>query len=514
MINQADDSLQVEPSPPLLNKTIWAAVASLSAVGGRFIAGIVTARLLGPYGAGRLAYLLWLVDITVTVAGLGLTSTITRFFADLQGQGRKSLAANLSRWIFVRYFALTVLGGGSVAVIGHLSTSNEATASTWAVLVFYFCFQSLSTVMLAELAGRQRFDLSARINIISSAFLVIGVSVGTSVFGLTGTVAGYLAGVALPGILSFAMLRVGDGRETLPVELRQRVVRLAGYQWLNAIVSAFVWSRIEVFFLNRYWDSRMVAMFTIGSGLAVLAGQGPSMLIAPLMPHFAELVGGNDLDRVKRTYSMTTCLTALMLFPLALGLAAITPTLLPMLYGEAFRDAVPNAVVLVAFSSVNIVNVSTAMLLGLERARFLFWVNLPFALLSVISGITVMSRFGAQGAAWSRAILQTGIVFVVVWYVRYRVKFKTPFGQLSRIMACAFVSAVAAFLIVHFMWTPISIVAAICGGAVVYFCAVRFLRPLRPEDVSYLQQAMQRLPARYVGPASGLARWFLVGNEH
>ncbi len=121
--------------------------------------------------------------------------------------------------------------------------------------------QGLAALNTAHLTGSQRFNTLAKVNAVSSASLVIGLIAGVHFFGVIGGLAGYIAGALFPAALSLSMmLREGDGGSQPDPELRARVWKYAVTTWLAAIVSSIVWSRAEIFFIDRYWSAHEAAI--------------------------------------------------------------------------------------------------------------------------------------------------------------------------------------------------------------------------------------------------------------
>jgi O-antigen/teichoic acid export membrane protein len=133
----------------------------------------------------------------------------------------------------------------------------------------------------------------------------------------------------------------------LAVDIRVRASRYALYAWAGALSSAFVWSRAEVFFLNRSAGSAAVGLFSVGVTLANLASQGPMLLTAGLLPYFAQAFGKGALAEMREAYASATRVLAFLVFPACFGMAAVLPTLLPLLYGRPFAGALPAATILV-----------------------------------------------------------------------------------------------------------------------------------------------------------------------
>lgn len=489
------------PKRSLLHKTGWSALASVGPIGGRFLLAVMTARWLGPEGAGRLAYLLFLAEAIATLTGFGLQSSVTRFVADLEGQGQRVKAEALTHWLYSRYLLLAVLGAAILAAVPPAFGSRAVPADLWLWLGGVFLAQALGAFYIAYLSGRQRFDLAARLNWYSGLILVAGGMLGTVFFGLAGTLAGYLAGSLPPAVLSLRLLGRAH-RNTSPVldrDLRSRCLRYAMFAWLAAMVSTLVWSRMEVFFLERYWGAQAVAMFTVGITLSALATQGPMLLSGALMPHFAESAGLRDSQALRRAYAAGTRLLAVLLFPMCLGLASLTPVLLPALYGNAFRPAVPSAMVLIAFSSLAFAGVASALVYGSGRSWFVAASGLSGAVLSLAGCLLVVPVWGSLGAAWSRSLVQTAMVALGTWYIARKLSCPAPIRALGKTLLAASLAAGSSYLIVSVADGLASVAPAIAAAAVVYLIAVRRLAILEPEDVRVIRGALDKL--------AGAARW-------
>ena len=65
-------------------------------------------------------------------------------------------------------------------------------------------------------------------------------------------------------------------------ETVRRTIRYARFAGAAAVANSFVWSRIEIFFLDRYWGREEIAFFSIALMLSSMASQGPALLTGAL----------------------------------------------------------------------------------------------------------------------------------------------------------------------------------------------------------------------------------------
>jgi O-antigen/teichoic acid export membrane protein len=484
----------VPRSESLLSKTGFSAVAGLIAVLGRMVAGIAAMRMLGRDVAGQLAYLLWVGETLAIINGLGLPAAATRFIADLKGQGMSAETA-IVRWTYPRFVVLAIVGTVIAIFVGRSTTlTSQSPMLGWSFGV-YFLAVAMGTFHMACLAGHQNFQKIARLNTYSSILLVSAVLVLTPIWGLQGALLAYLAG-ALP--LAFARIRVGgklmQSPEMFP-QLRSRVLWYALYTWYGAVMAALTWSRAEIFFLKTYWGDAEVSMFTVGVSLSLLATQGPTLLAGALLAHFAQLRGAGETEQIKALFISGTRLMALLLFPLCFGLASITSVLLPLVYGDEFVAAVPNAVVLIASSIVVISTVSTSLLYAMEKAKVIAIMSTVGAIATIAGGTIIVAKYGAWGAAWSRLTVQIGMVLLTMVYLTRVLQVCVPYADLIKTLLAA---ALAAGSCAVAVWRFGPIVGVVCGiplAVCVYFVLVRYAHLLHSDDLDPVRRLVARLPA-------------------
>ena len=127
----------------LASKTGWSAVASVCSLFGRLIAQIMIARMLGPDGVGRIAYIIWLIEIAYVFSCFGLPTSLTRYLAELHGQKKTEPAARFAQWVFVRYLVLALLCSAVVGVLFFRSSQYAGAESVLPSLIVLFLSRCL-----------------------------------------------------------------------------------------------------------------------------------------------------------------------------------------------------------------------------------------------------------------------------------------------------------------------------------------------------------------------------------
>lgn len=500
MSGASDAEVRIPPPPAgqFARNSGFGTIAGLGTAVGSVMTSVILAHTLGVEGTGAVAFALWGVMVAATIADLGGQASLARYLPELAAAGRpreaQRVAALLRRVLLLSSIA-AVAGFGLFAFWEwHVTRLSPSMAATWALVGLACGLQTLAGFTSGYLRGVQRFDRLAVLTACSVVLQLACVAVGSIILGIPGALAGYCTGSLLPAML--CLVRSPERRPLSP-ELRTRLRRYAFYSWAGALASTFVWSRAELFFLQRSSGSGAVGLFTVGVTLANMAAQGPILLTAGLLPYFAESFGKRALDDMREAYATATRVLGFLVLPVCFGLAAVMPTVLPLIYGQAFADAVPSATVLVIAAGIGTTSsVGTSVLLALERSDFIFLSGVLTALLSVCAGFTVIPAFGLMGAAWARCLVQITAVALGSWFIYRRLGFPLPFGGLARLVLAALACAAAARVVITVVPGPRSLAAAVLAGAITYLIAVRMLGALPARDRDRLRALAGMLPSR------------------
>ena len=494
---------------PLVQKTAWSTAANACTALGNVLASVLVARTLGPDGAGLTAYLTWAAATGVLIVTIGMPAALQRYVAEFHGANDDAGALQLARGLVRRIvgIALAVTIAGAVGVLLFQDGSRVALA-----LLVLFAAHAGAEAYRSWLLGAQRFCVATQVAVATVVLQLVGVTLGSMHFGVPGAVLGYALGLLVPAVGAVRIALLPTEIRTTTDELRVRLRRYSRETYLALVVSLVAWSQLEVVFLRPTWGDHGVAMFTTGLIVARLAAHGPTLLAGGLLPHLTERATAGDVEAVRRTYGSATRILGALAMPLCFGAAAISPHLIPVLYGDAFREAIPAAVVLCTTSAIGATAAAgSALLYAMERSRFVLLSGIVGAALAVAGFALVIPAAGALGAAATRGAVQLGMVAIGTWYIARRLQVPVPLGSLGRSAVAAALCAAAATACIHTLTAPLSIGVAIVAGAAVYALAARALRTMESDDTRALSDAVALLPSILRGPCGAAIR-FVTGT--
>jgi O-antigen/teichoic acid export membrane protein len=496
----------------IVQNSLLSAVAGGATLMAGFASTILVARLLGVAATGAVAYAIWLATMGVTLLDLGAQATLARYLPELR-QRDPVAADDFEASLFRPYLAITL---ATVAVVGGLAVAfgmSPPGAGGWmsVATVGLLCVsQSLANYGLGTLRGRQAFRTAALTTLVSMAVQLLCVIGGALLFGEIGVLAGYGLGSAPLALRALWLLRRPAARSA---GVDRRHLSFAAYTWAGGLASALVWSRSEVFFLQRSWGPEPVALLTAGFTFANLAAQGPMLLTGALLPFFSERVA-TDRAAVDRAFASGTRVLAFLALPLCFGAAGVMPALIAVVFGPHFAAAsLPGSIIVIAAALAAPGAVGTHVMYARDRSDFIFLSNAVGAVLSVLAGIVVIPRYGLLGAACSRAAIQ---LLLVVWgfsFLRLRLKCPVPVNSLARLTVCAALCAASARLMLNALPGPAALVPAVVAGAAVYFISVRSLGALPEDDLARLLALQDRIPKALRWAPTRLASYLSGGQS-
>jgi O-antigen/teichoic acid export membrane protein len=498
----------------LAQNSLISGVAAVATNLAGFLSTVIVARLVGIEGTGVVSFSAAIATIAIALFDLGIQTTLARFVPEVEATGGehqvRALVWHLLR-IFIAANLVLFLGLSGIGLYYYAIDPSKLAWVTaenfrenplfWGITAAFCLVQALAFFETAYLKGRQHFRELTVISIVSMIVQLSAVVVATWFYGIVGALLGAFFG---PAYLAARALRHRPG-ETRPVQvLRQRVMRFSSLTLAAQILSTLMTTRLEVLFLEWSWGTTAVGLFTVSLTLANMACV-PMFLCTALLPHLSSLVGEDALERTRDTYRYSLRLLALIVLPGCFGLAAITPALLPAIYGPAFRDAVPSAMLLITFSAcITLSTVPTTFLLAREQGRLVMIVSAIGAALTILSGLTLIPLFGTIGGAVGRALMHAVVFAMALYLLAARLGCRPPIGDLLRILLAAMTCGAVAFAVVSWWQGWPAIMLAIVAGVVTYGVALRLFGALHQSDAARIRRSLGLLPGLLQHPGAVL----------
>lgn len=459
----------------LARNSLWSGIGSIGNSIGTLICSIAIARILGPEGAGHWAYIIWLSATVGAIMGFGLPETLTRYIAECRGKNLQQQANDLISDILKSSFFFTVIG--CIITIAILVNGNNYTIQILYISGFLFIAQQASILARAYLCGEQKFQLLAYWMIASTITQILLIFIGSHIWGVAGAVGSYGLGVMVLGLslgYAFKQIRYENFSQS---HFYERVKNYALITWLSTIISMLVWQRMEIAFLQHYYNSREVGIFSVGLTTASIVSQAPVYFSGALVPFFAQNFGQNDNVTISRTFFFGIKFIGALIFPICFIGAALSQPLVEFLYGSTFSDSsIVAAIMLIATAFGGTSTVQTALVQGMNQPWFICIAGIIGIVLITIVGFKVIPVWGIVGATIGKASIQILMVLLGTWYITQVLKFPFPFISLLKIITASTVCGVSAYICYYALRGWIGFLVAGLIGVVSYILFGRIIR--------------------------------------
>lgn len=480
----------------VLKSSLFNLTATLVSLLAGFAVSILNARLLGPEGSGLAAFALWFATSASALTDRGMPQTMLRSLG-LQKDDPLNAWKATTRTAFSLFIRPVFAAALATAGYGLWTTWDSGTERGlfWAAALLLFLCYTLFAFTIATARGRGNFREVAVNTVTGSLLQLPFIVAGAHFLGAAGAIAG-MAVRFVPQL--FNIRRYVDlSLRPDPARLTPEMRRYARQMWLSDLIDVVIMTRAELALLGLFFSAADMGYFAAAAVFAGLIGQSALQLSPALIVGFA--TSEDTGDARARLFDNAMRLTALGIFPVAFGGAAIIQQLLPLAFGATFSPAGPAAAILLLASAVTgIAIVPWAFLAATGGSGSLLRIMTGSGVVTVALLTTAIAVAGLNGAAVARMVSECVTLALLILAIRRQSNFAIPYVPLLKTA----VAAVACGSLAHFAaetltgWLGIAV--GITGGALAYLIGLRFLRLVPDRDILMLlgSNVVQRLPNR------------------
>lgn len=477
---------------------MWSAIQKWGRAAITGLIFIVLSRLLTPEAFGLVTLASVFTDFVEIFLDQGFSAAVIQ----RSNLDRKHL--DTAFWISILTGGLLTVGNilASPFIAGFFHEPRLASVLSW--LSLSYIVNALSTTQLAILQRNLAFKSLARRSL---AATTIG-----GVFGIGMAVAGYgvwsLVGQNLVRGVAAAIIlwRSSDWRPGFNVsvqhykELFHFGISVVGNNLLNVSIR-----HADDFLIGYYLGPTLLGFYTVGYRLLLIIIRLVTEITNTVaFPAFARIQ--NDPERMRRAFYKVTQYTSLLSFPIFIGLAALSPEVVPVVFGAKWAPSIPVMQVLSLIGILqSVMFFNGSVLRASGKPNWELGIMTLNALVSVV-GFLVSVQWGIVAVAASFVI--SGYVLAPVSYLAVRkviqIELRTYLGQYLAPLAAS-LCMVAVILGVKHLLRELSIndilqlVLYIAAGGLTYLGVIALLaRQLYKQVFELLELMIPRLKFRKV----------------
>ena len=391
------DNEAVSARPRFFENLATVLTGQIACAGLALLVEVCYDRLLGPEGRGQISLALMVVTLSALVGGLGGEIPITVWAADVRKKASDWLSAvfvativgcsgAMGLWIFAYWRWRTVFFKGITPTLFFLVLITIPTMISFG----HLC---------ALLAGRERFRARAVVSLIEQLVGLAAIA-GLLLFVRRNSemaVFGNLVGLLVGAVAASAVLRpVLRGLSHISRARRELLSALSlGVRGQLGNLATFFNYRLDVFIVNAFLNPAQVGLYAVGVVVSEALWQIPNAAAVALVPRTA---------RTMEKQADFTCLITrqVVLIALASGvlMAALSPALIPLVFGRAFTESV--AVIwwiLPGTVALSLGKVVAAALVGRRKPQFSSIFSVVSLVVTIVLDLRLIPTMGIRGAA-------------------------------------------------------------------------------------------------------------------
>ncbi|MBZ5523741.1 MAG: oligosaccharide flippase family protein [Acidobacteriia bacterium] len=360
------------------------------------ISGPLAARLLGPAGRGELAAIQSLFYLAAVIALIGLPEATLYFVAKFPGRAREILKSAL-----ILVLAITPLVFAAAYRFAPLILRHQPAE------VIFIARCSLGFIWVFDILALLQFAARGAGKIIvwnvARVLPILGWTVVLAGFALSrrpsvaGIAFGYLGVLGLCVVITLAMLRGALKRAPSPGQSFAMQMLKYGAPLACATVPQALNLRLDQVLISAFLPSAELGFYVVAVGWG---GAVALVLTAIANLSFPRIAASRSVQEAAEIFTRNIRLGVTVSICLGSALVLITPIILPVIFGHAFRASIPAACLVVVASSLGGINIiGEEGLRGFGHTWPVFFIEL--------SGITVtagmlfwlLPKMGIAGAA-------------------------------------------------------------------------------------------------------------------
>lgn len=385
------------------------------------ISTVVLARLLTPEDFGLVAIAMSFFALLYLIKDFGFDTAIIQMRAPTKAHYDTAWTFN-----FIFGVALAVLLVASSGWMANFYEAPHLQPLIWAIASL-FIIGGLESVGTLDFRKNLTFDREFKLKILPK---LIGVpctlalawwlrnywalTLGTIITQLSALCAGYI---------------MHSYRPRFELSAAKELFNFSKWLMANNLIY-FINNRSPEMLIGKVLNPQAAGIFSVSNEVAMMTTTEFSAAISQASyPGYAKVA--HDLKELRNLYLNVITSTAFLLFPMALGIAAIADLVVIVFLGEQWLEAIPMIRIIAVAGLLMALNSNAAyVFMALGNPRLSTLLGSLRVLIFIPAMILMLQVQGLVGAAWA-ILVTTGILFVISNFVIVA-KLPVTFGDLAR----------------------------------------------------------------------------------
>ena len=315
------------------NGLYWSSASNFANQGMRFVFGVILARILAPSDYG----LIGMLTIFIIVIQLFIDSGFSKAIITKQDRTQLDLSTAFYFNLVVGLLGYVILFISSPRIADFYNM--PLLSSIMKVTAIGVIINSLNIIPHALYAIRLDFKTPAKISVVSNLFTgLFGIFLAYRGWGVWALVFQSLGGNLLNLILNWINVKWSPTLEFSKESFCY--MWNFGYKVLGSSIISTLYDNVQPLIIGKFFSAASLGLFSRAQGFATLPSNNLSgVLNSVTFPLLSKING--DINRLAEVYRRLVKMSAFVVFPLMVGLAALSAPLVKFLLPERWYDCIP-----------------------------------------------------------------------------------------------------------------------------------------------------------------------------
>jgi O-antigen/teichoic acid export membrane protein len=383
----------------------------------------IIVRLLGPGGYGDYAAMLSLFTLYMIPVSSGVTEGVQKFVAE--DRDYPDWQANV-----VRFYGLLATGIVGVAVLLVIAVTvvglpqriyGDDFTTYFYLLAAFVLVAQFRTTAIRIILGMGLEPISESLKVAKKlTWVILGIVLLAAGYGVSGMLVGHIVASLLVAVVAgYTVVRTVSVRsllDGLPSSFPYR--ELMSFNGYNIVLIMLVMSlfHVDVVMLRTLLDGETTGYYKAALALAEYVWFVPVVLKTLLLHSSSSLWADGRTERITQLSTRVTRYTILLVGVMAIGLATLADSFVPLYYGQEFEVAVLPLLLLlpgtVGFAGARPLQ---AINQGSGKLRVLIAATGVAAGMNLVLNALLIPAFGMNGAAVATSTSYASMFGLFVW---------------------------------------------------------------------------------------------------
>ena len=403
----------------VISNTAWLFADKIWRMGLSLVVGVWVTRYLGPTEFGTLSYAMTFVSMFSAIASLGgLSSLIIRDIARNPSCKDESLGTAFSLQLVGGFLTILV----TVAIVPILNPNDPLTHKLVAIIAAGTVFNAFGTVdFWFQSQLQSKYTIFAK----NFAYLLVAAVRLVLIQLHAGLIAFAWARLAESVVGALGLLWVyrkqGNYIQAWRVSFqRSKELLVESFPLVLAGVAVYVYANIDQVMLGSILKEKKdeLGFYAAAVKLSTVFDFLPMILASSTLPKLTQLKGKNNEDYLKKLQIYFDISTASWL-AIAIPISLLAPYIVPIVYGEAFRDSVPLLSVYAWSQFGSMFGVARGTFLAIEgKLHYSLIMSVMGAFLNIGLNYFMIPAYGAMGATVATLITYLFVIVLINFAIK------------------------------------------------------------------------------------------------